>query len=321
MAFGCAKLLKRNDDEIYACLIGAVCPDFDVLIAFIPLLMPQLYVFTHRGVTHSIFISPLVSALALYLFTSSWVISRINKFKIGLSINAKLSMRILLAAYLGALSHILLDYSTTSGVPVFYPFSIDKYAAELFHYMDFGIMLFGAVLILLLYRGKIKSPFFLAAFLLLILAIGGFRSLEKYSAASTTTFPAGIYPTSNPSVWWILEDDDFNNSIYARRYDTWHKTQDFSLSYPKLEVSAGNISDFEKALPLANALPQVERFYWDSAKISITAVYDSASETWLIQLKDPLRDAIQKSSPSFFNPASRASLNVSVGKHGAKVLN
>ncbi|MEM2925625.1 MAG: metal-dependent hydrolase [Methanocellales archaeon] len=328
VAFSSAKLLKRSDDEVYACLIGAICLDFDILIAFIPLLLPQLYVFTHRGVTHSIFISPLVSAIALYIFTSSWVTARVNKF---ISINAKFNLRILLAAYLGALSHILLDYSTTSGVPVFYPFSIDKYAAELFHYMDFGIMIFGIGLILLLYkyrykykdrgREKIKNPrLFLAAFLLLILATGGFRSLEKNSAASTALFPANVYPTSNPFVWWILEEDDFNNSIYARRYDTLLKTEDLLLSYPKLEIIAGNSSNFKEAYALAKALPQVERFYWNSAKISITAIYFSSSESWLIQLRDPLRDAIQRSSPSFYL-AGRSSLNVSISKLGAEVFN
>ncbi|MEM2924839.1 MAG: metal-dependent hydrolase [Methanocellales archaeon] len=317
VAFSSAKLLRRRDDEIYACLIGSICLDFDILITFIPVLLPQLYIFTHRGITHSIFISLLVSAIALYIFTSNWVRVRISKLK---NINVKLSLRTLLAAYLGALSHILLDYSTTSGIPVFYPISIKKYAAELFHFMDFGIMLFGVVLILLLYKEKLKNPkIFLASFLVLILATGGFRSIEKYNAASAAIFPANIYPTSNPFVWWILEEDDFNNSIYARRYDTLLNTQDFIMSYPKLEI-AGNASDFEKTLAKAKALPQVERFYWNSAEISITAIYNDSSQTWLIQLRDPLRDAIQKSSPSFYL-ASRSSLNISVSRLGAEVLN
>jgi inner membrane protein len=310
--FSLAKLLKRNDDEVYACLIGSISLDLDLLIAFIPLLLPQLYIFTHRGITHSIFISPLVSTIALYLFTSRWVTARINK--IGFSLNAKINTRVLLAAYLGALSHILLDYSTTSGVPVFYPFSINKYAAELFYYMDFNIMLFAIVLILLLYKGKLKSPrLFLGAFLLLILAMGGFRSLEKYSVASAAVFPASVYPTSNPFIWWILEEDDFNNTIYAKRYDTLLKTQDLLLSYPKLKITAGNSSNFEEALALANSLPQVERFYWNSAKVSITAIYEN--ETWLIQLRDPLKDAIQKSSPRF--NLARSTLNVTISKLGA----
>lgn len=308
-----------------------MCLDFDVLIVWIPLLLPQLYVFTHRGVTHSIFIAFLVSTVALYIFTRKIIIENINaRLKAGLSAGAKLSNQTVLAAYLGALSHILLDYSTTYGVPVFYPLSINKYSGELFFYMDFILMISGIALVLALYKKKIrKSKPFLAAFLLLILAIGGFRLVEKSDVTSVESSqasllpPPSLYPTANPFVWWVVKEDREGSSIYVKRYDALLKNYDFSEIYPKLEVAAGNSSiSFDEALASANDLPQVERFYWNAAKVSTTAIYNSTADSWLIQLKDPLRDAMRKSSPGFsgLNPRERGGLNISVSKDEARAL-
>lgn len=301
-----------------------MCLDLDVLIVWIPFLLPELYVFTHRGVTHSIFISLLVSAASLYLFTHNRIITWLNfKLNLRLGTTAGLSRQTVIAAYLGALSHIFLDYSTTSGVPALFPLSINKYSAELFFYTDLIVMIFGIAIVLLLYRDRekrMRQMPFLAAFLLLILAMGGFRLMEKYDATPASA-SSSVYPTTNPFVWWIMEEDRASNSIYARRYDTLLKSQDFSESYPELEITASNASfSFEEALASANALPQVERFYWNAAKTSTIAIYNGTTETWLIQLKDPLRDAMITGSPGFWSFQSRSWLNVSVNKREAKVL-
>lgn len=297
-----------------------------MLIAWIPYLIPQLYVFTHRGVTHSIFIGFLVSTASFYLFTHKSTIARLNyRFKLSLNTNGGFNRQSILIAYLGALSHIMLDYSTTYGIPVFYPFSINKYSGELFFYMDFIIMISGIALILALYKGRIKNPTpFLAAFLLLILAMGGFRLVEKYDAASAASSPSSLYPTANPFVWWVIVEERSSNSIYVSRYDNLLKNYEFSTAYPEYDVisTPANFS-FEEALTSAKALPQVERFYWNSPKVSITAIYNNTSDSWFLQIKDPLREAMIKSSSGFsgLSLSARSGLNVSVSKHEAKVLN
>ena len=58
---------------------GGISLDFDVLIAWIGILSPELFVFSHRGITHSFFFGFFTSIIFLYVLTRKPVKETINR--------------------------------------------------------------------------------------------------------------------------------------------------------------------------------------------------------------------------------------------------
>ncbi|MCX9073609.1 MAG: metal-dependent hydrolase, partial [Candidatus Methanoperedens sp.] len=124
---------KRNKKEITAFVLGGIAPDFDVFLVWINSVYPTFFLIVHRGITHTLFFGFFTALAVLYLATREKVRSRVQKF---ISLETSFSKRTAVFAYAGVLVHLFLDYTTTRGVPVFYPFEAARYSAEVFFYTD-----------------------------------------------------------------------------------------------------------------------------------------------------------------------------------------
>lgn len=121
-------LLTRHRTAALAAGIGGVAPDLDSLTAIVALWDP-LYFLGHRGFSHSLLGAPLHAlAAALVLRAPFW--------RRVLPIHAQLRFgpRAIALALAFSYTHVALDALTHWGVPLLYPWSLERFSAGWFFY-------------------------------------------------------------------------------------------------------------------------------------------------------------------------------------------
>lgn len=108
-------------------ILGANLPDIDIVSGFKSSIT---YLHYHRGISHS-FIG--IVSLALIIWAVCYLIGRKVRPKPGLPLDARW---LLLAAFLGTGSHLLLDFTNSYGVRPFLPFSGRWYAWDIMFIFD-----------------------------------------------------------------------------------------------------------------------------------------------------------------------------------------
>ena len=105
-------------------VLGAVIPDIDILFELMPENNPSDYIFTHGGITHSLVGAVGISIVA---FIMVLVLGRLGMVQEKFSFT--ISSSIFFAILAGAVLHVFLDYLAYPGIPLLYPFSIEKYTS------------------------------------------------------------------------------------------------------------------------------------------------------------------------------------------------
>ncbi|MGB9201086.1 metal-dependent hydrolase, partial [Methanobacterium sp.] len=130
---------------------GGISPDFDtIFVAWIGILSPNLFIFSHRGITHSFIFGFVTSTIFLYVISRKQVNQFIGNI-IKRDITVKFTKTTIAIAYFGVLTHLLLDYLTTLGIPLFFPFSITRYALNLYQSLDLITIILAAIVMLIIY--------------------------------------------------------------------------------------------------------------------------------------------------------------------------
>lgn len=118
-ALGQTGLKRKSRKGLAALILGANAPDIDVFFSWVP----WAPLATHRGFTHSLvggfLILPLGLAALLWLL-DRWQVRRGATFRSGLDMRFGW---LLALAYLGCLTHPLLDWQTSYAIQLFSPFS------------------------------------------------------------------------------------------------------------------------------------------------------------------------------------------------------
>ena len=122
---------------------GGISLDFDTLIAWIGILSPELFIFSHRGITHSFIFGFATSVIFLYVLSRKQVngfISRIIHRNIKVSSRASIltpsaSSRSLRTTFLGSSRPTSERYQVTtsppSTPPVLFVYSLGAHHADL----------------------------------------------------------------------------------------------------------------------------------------------------------------------------------------------
>ena len=108
-------------------ILAGNAPDIDIIVG---LKGSIEYLKYHRGITHSLVG---IVALALIIWGLMWWLGKKFKPKLGISLNPGW---LLLAAFLGTGSHLLLDFTNAYGVRPFLPFSGRWYAWDIMFIVD-----------------------------------------------------------------------------------------------------------------------------------------------------------------------------------------
>ena len=307
------------DKRLLAALVlGGIAPDLDFLIAGINNVYPTTFLLVHRGITHTLFFGFFFALLIFYLASREQIkgfFGRVIKYDLDFSATS------MAFVYAGVLMHLFVDYTTTRGAPLFYPWQAARYSANIFSQIE-PLALIASLLILAVLvreRHQIKSnKNLLIIFVLFFVIMGGIRiegkaSAESFFAGQNT----GIYPDSNPFSWVVLEND--GNQFLVYKYDYLQGIVTNSSAFAKITV-ASNITQAKAAIGAAEKLPQVELFRWRAYGVAINA--SSQNGSWDIEYYDPLVRAQMANSVPVFRPALKGygSVRVRVEDGVARVV-
>jgi inner membrane protein len=272
---------------------GGISPDFDtIFVAWIGILSPNLFIFSHRGITHSFIFGFVTSTIFLYVISRKQVNEFIGNI-IKRDITVKFTYTTIAIAYFGVLTHLLLDYLTTLGIPLFFPFSITRYALNLYQSLDLITIILAAIVMLIIYM-KINYKYKKAAmaiFMIILISFGGLRAYEKINILDDETptlngnyNQVALYPTSNIFVWDVVKSNSQNSSYIVSQYNGWSNQESNIQTFYTPSVENGNYSAGLNAIKIADTLPVVKQFKWNSYYTIVNARYDSTK--WDVTYSD-----------------------------------
>ncbi|MDD5615279.1 MAG: metal-dependent hydrolase [Candidatus Methanoperedens sp.] len=305
-----AKSFKRKNEETTAFVLGGIAPDIDVLIMWINFVYPTFFLITHRGITHSLFFGFITAIFVLYLASRTGIRSFINRF---IKFEPVINGRSAVFACAGATLHIFLDYMTTHGVPLLYPLTTTRYSAELFFYTDLFLTILSLLIIIYLYKKpqqKNTAVKFLFVFLLIFALLGTVRTVEKSGAEgffNNTEMKA--YPTTSPFDWYVM--GGIGEEIRIFEYNGLERRSQYNETVKRIDVLKSG-DGMDRALSIAEELPQVKMFRWRAYAVALNASFEE--ETWSFIYYDPVQRAMFKDMPPIFKGVSRgfSSMNVTV---------
>ena len=274
---------------------GGISLDFDTLsVALIGLLSPQLFIFTHRGITHSFVFALITSTFFLFVLSRKQVNEFISNI-IRRDISVKFTKTTVAIAYFGALTHLLLDFLTTKGIPLLYPFSVTRYAAEIYPAVDVIITIIAFIVLLIIYL-RVNENYKKAAmaiFMIILVLFGCIMAYEKSNALNAEKLTLNennnqisAYPTQDMFTWGIVKSNTKNSSYVVSEYNTWQNKESDIKTYVNPLIENGSHSSAQDAINIANNLPMVEKFKFDSYYALIDAKYYSGK--WNITYYDIL---------------------------------
>lgn len=260
---------------------GGISIDFDtIFITWIGFLVPYLFVFSHRGITHSFIFAGITSTLFLYIISRKQINGFIGKI-IRRDISVEFNIKTIGIAYFGALIHLFLDFLTSRGIPLLYPFTLQRFSAEIYYYIDITTAVIALTVLFILYL-KLDIKYKKAAmliFMIILISFGGIRAYEKINAVEDNPVTGNFtqitsYPTNDIFTWTIVESDSTNSNYYSFKYNTWNKEKSDSKRVQNLTVVGGSIQSAQKAINKADKLPEVQNFRWDAYYTCINASYN-----------------------------------------------
>lgn len=287
---------KRNKEEVTALVLGGVAPDFDVFILWIQYLYPTFFLITHRGITHSFFFGFFVSLIVLYLATRPRIVKQFIDFE------PVITQRTILFAYAGIIIHFFLDYVTTEGIPLLYPFTTTNYTAEIFFYQDIFIIILSLVILKFLYKKPLQYENitkFLFIFLMLFVVLGVVRIEEKIGAQDILLNNQDLnerdvraHPTFSPFEWYVLYNEGDKINIY--KYNGFEKNFQYNKTFKKMNIlDEGQNLNF--ALHTASEMPQIKMFKWKAYAVAVNASFKNS--IWSLEYYDPIQKVRMHDSP------------------------
>lgn len=260
---------------------GGISIDFDtIFVAWVGFLIPYLFVFSHRGITHSFVFAAVTSTIFLYVISRKQINDFIGNI-IRRNISVDFTLKTVVVAYFGALTHLFLDFLTSRGIPLLYPFSLERFSAEIYYYIDITTAVIALVVLLILYL-KLDMKYKKAAmaiFMIILISFGGIRAYEKSNAldenpVSGNLIYSAAYPTTDIFTWTIVESNGDNSTYYSFNYNTLNKEKSDVKTVQSLTVTGGTFQSAQKAINEADKLPEVQNFKWDAYYPCINASYD-----------------------------------------------
>lgn len=262
---------------------GGISIDFDVLLVFAGFLFPEIFILTHRGITHSFVFGFLSVLIFLYILTRKQIQEFVGKI-IKRNFNLKFTWKTVLLAYFGVIIHLFLDYLTTGGLPILYPFTMERFSAHLYYYIDGVTTLISLTLLIILYL-KINLKFKKIAmiiFVVMLISSGAIRGYEKVNAFNAfkddlegNFSQISTYPTSNMFVWDTIIIDPKNDRYRLYEYNGITNEKLFQGTYEGLTIENGNHSSALSAIKKANQITEVQRFLWYTDYICINAKFEN----------------------------------------------
>jgi inner membrane protein len=131
----------------------------------------------------------------------------------------------------------------------------------------------------------------MAIFMIILISFGGLRAYEKINILDDETptlngnyNQVALYPTSNIFVWDVVKSNSQNSSYIVSQYNGWSNQESNIQTFYTPSVENGNYSAGLNAIKIADTLPVVKQFKWNSYYTIVNARYDSTK--WDVTYSD-----------------------------------
>jgi inner membrane protein len=278
-----------------ALVLGGISPDLDFWLYWPGSVLPPSLLLVHRGITHSFLFGVIFGLLLLYLAAlprAKGLWARFGDFR------PEISGGSVAAVCCGAMIHLLMDYTTTRGVPMLFPWQMIRYSADIFFQIEPIVLAASIILTAALLRSRalrLKKNL-LVAFLLFLLVVGAVRMEGKMAAEESLPGNAAVHPSPGLFSWAALVEEE--DRYLVSRYDLLAGSVSDASAFPRLRAGSRRDEALE-ALAHADDLPAVRLFRWRAYGVAVNAT-SSGNGSWDIEYYDPIVRAEAEGSGSFF---------------------
>jgi len=134
----------------------------------------------------------------------------------------------------------------------------------------------------------------MAIFMIILISFGGIRAYEKNNVLEVETPTLNgiysemtVYPTADVFSWNVVKHNQQNTSYIVSNYNTLSNHETNIKLYNTPSIENGSYSSAQNAIKIANNIPVVERFKWNSYYALIDSKYNSTM--WNITYYDILK--------------------------------
>jgi membrane-bound metal-dependent hydrolase YbcI (DUF457 family) len=298
-----ANQLSRDDNSQRACILGGIVPDLDVIIAWIPLLIPQLFILRHRGFFHTVFMAPVIACAIIISTKYLGKINFIQRLEEPLkAIRTDLNYRSFLWGIFGVFLHLLLDVISYNGILLFYPFSNQRIALNLISVVDPIVsLLSGLIVIRFIYNRYINSSTYSflhfkksarsisLIFIVLLVVYGSLQLNTEVTQSPISTRPEIIpifrwkYNKNPNQITVSLVNQLTQDTIKTYNYETltynqtvWNKTTIDSVIEEAKQTLDYQIFEFELV---------------SEGYLAMSVTFNEEANQWEVSFLDTLQDA------------------------------
>jgi inner membrane protein len=284
-----------------ALVLGGISPDLDFWLSWPGSVLPPSLLLVHRGITHSLLFGTIFGLLLLYLAAlprAKGLWGRFGDFR------PEISGGSVAAICCGVMIHLLMDYTTTRGVPMLFPLQMIRHSADIFFQIEPLVLASSIIVAAALLRSRAlrsKQNLFLV-FLLFLFVVGAVRIDGKLAAEDSFPKNASVHPEPGLFSWAALVEEEDRYLVF--RYDLLDGSVSDASAFPKLRA-ASDPDEAKEAVAHADDLPAVRLFRWRAYGVAVNATA-SGNGSLDIEYYDPLVRAQAEGSGSFFRmPSSR----------------
>jgi len=318
-----ANQLTQDEDSQRAFIIGGLAPDIDVLIFWLPVLIPQLFVLQHRGLFHTVILAPFM-AMALILSTRYYErYNFVNRLKEPFQeMITEFNPTTVIWGVLGFLLHLCMDCITQGGLHLFYPLIYQRIAISTISIFDPLITLLSSVIVLRFIYSKLtsSSTYSVSQFkksaksisILFVILLSIYGLLQVYTIV--THSPTSTTPDILPPFRWVVSKENNVISIHMVNQLTQEIVKTYNYSPLAYNQTHWNITIIEFIVEQAKGTITYKEFEFQldsETRLALNVTFNEMENRWEIVFLDALRDAQNR----FYGIPLGAFLNVEVVIH------
>lgn len=298
-----ANQLSQDKNSQRTLVLGGIAPDMDVFFAWIPILIPQLFILQHRGLFHTVFAAPFI---IIPLILSTKYFKRINFIK---KLNeplqelyTELNYKTVMWGVFGVFIHLILDTITSGGLQLFYPLIQQRITFNLISMIDPLIALLSSVIVLRFAYNKLinsstysfshfnKSARSICILFIILLSFYSFLHINTVITHS----PNFTKPEIIPIFRWVYFQDENTISIRLVNQLTQGIVKTYSYSSLTYKQSDWNITTINSIVNQAKETYVYKGFKFrleSEEYLAVNATFNEERNGWEISFLDTFQDA------------------------------
>lgn len=298
--------LSRDENSQRACILGGIVPDLDLISAWIPFIIPQLFFLQHRGLFHTVIAAPFIVCAMIVstrFFRNINFVQRLDEpFK---AIYTELNYRSFLWGATGVFLHLILDLISYNGILPFYPLSEQRIALNLISVIDPLIsVLSGLIVLRFIYNKYINSSTYSffhfkksarsisMLFVLLLIVYGSLQVNTMVNQSPISTKPEII-----PLLRWIYKEDENGVTISLVNQLTQDIIKTYNYAYITYNQTAWNITTINSLIKEAKQSLDYKIFQFErtsEAYFTVNVTFNEEENEWEVSFLDTFQDAQSK---------------------------